>query len=245
MLTQICAGIVLLAMTWLVARAFRRHPGWGLGVLLLSPLSATAFGIKYWNREKLPFLVYISSFTIMLALVLSLFSAWGGWDLIATSRIAKQGLRTFSLTRADADAFRKTSLSFMKYSGINYQDELLLARIQRHLDREEELKAIIAKAETDQTWQDEDDINDIMRKTPVATERYRLVYKQITVADARNYIGSTVKVTRKGVIEKEYRLTGASANSLELSQRGRSGSFSFSLQHKDIGKIRVLTRQPD
>jgi hypothetical protein len=78
----------------------------------------------------------------------------------------------------------------------------------------------------------------------VEQARYRLVYKPIPIADAKLYVGYTVKVIRKGVQEKEYRLTGATANKIRLAQRNSYGTYSFSYHNRDIEKIRVLTRQP-
>ena len=64
------------------------------------------------------------------------------------------------------------------------------------------------------------------------------------LSEAKNYIGSTVKIIRKGVLEKEYRLTGASANRLQLAQRNTAGTYSFSYNTRDIEKIRVLVKEP-
>ena len=57
----------------------------------------------------------------------------------------------------------------------------------------------------------------ISKKVQPEQERYRLEYLPIPVDDAKNYVGYTVKVIRKGVQEKEYRLTGATANSVITS----------------------------
>jgi hypothetical protein len=59
-----------------------------------------------------------------------------------------------------------------------------------------------------------------------------------------DYVGSVVKVTRKNVPEKEYRLTGASGSKLQLVQRTSGGSFSFKYRKRDIEKIRVLVNKP-
>ena len=74
---------------------------------------------------------------------------------------------------------------------------------------------------------------------------YRLVYIPIDVSEAHKYIGSTVKVTRRNVVEKEYRLIGASRSKLQFAQRNRSGNFSFSFRNSDIEKLRVLVKQPE
>jgi hypothetical protein len=250
MLTQIAAGTTLLALLWLTARAFKKNTAWGLGILLLSPFTAIAFAIMYWDRERLPFLAYIGTFAITTALMASLFTTWGGWELLQASRNAKQALQTQTLTNADISAFRQASLSFSKQSGINYQDDQLLKRIQHQLGRDAELEEFNAKTRAREAAEAQEaektyTLEGLYRRPAKEKERYQLVYKQIKLADARNYIGSTVKITRKNVLEKEYRLTGATRSSLQLAQRNRHGSFSFSFKNRDIEKIRVLTKQPD
>ena len=241
------AGLTVLSLLWLTARAFRMNAGWGFGVLLFSPLAAAVFGLTHWNREKFPFLFYIGTYTATVALLIALFGAWGGWELLKASRDAAQALQTQTLTHAEVDAFQKASMSFANKSGINYKDEKLTRRIQRQLDRQAESEEIIARARAreEEEAQQEYTYEDLYRRAPEKKDRYKLVYKKIKLADARNYIGSTVKVTRRNVQEKEYRLTGATANSLQLAQKAGSGSFSFSFRKRDIENIRVLTRQPD
>ena len=243
LLTQIFAGLTLLALIWLVARAFRRHPAWGCSVLLLSPIAAAVFGIKHWHKEKFPFLAYITLFAVTLGLVASLFGAWGGWDLIKANQIAHEGVKTHTLTQADADAFRQASLTFNNNSGIHYTDEALQIRIRRQLERDEKHQAFLDKIKAENEPQDTQSLSDLFRRKPAEQERSRLVYKPIKLREARDYVGSTVKITRKGALEKEYRLTGASRGKLHLAQKTRGGSFSFSLKSRDIEKIRVLTKQ--
>ena len=87
-------------------------------------------------------------------------------------------------------------------------------------------------------------LEDLYRRTPKKKERYHLSYKNIGIADAHNYIGATVKVTRKNVQEKEYRLAGVTNNSLKFAQSNRHGTFSFAFQKRDIERIRVLIKEP-
>ena len=245
-LTQVMSGFTLLALLWLTARAFRINTGWGLGVLLLSPVTAVAFGIRHWNREKFPFLLYMGTFTVTLVLLVSLFTAWGGWELVKAGQAAKQSLQNRTLTQNKADAFRKASLSFHKNSGINYTHGELLTRLQRELDRNAEKEQIDARAAELEAQEEAEgaDYNGLYRRAPKETARYRLVYKPLKVADAHRYIGSTVKVTRRNVEEKEYRLTGVSGGSLKFAQKNGKGSFSFAFKKRDIEKIRILTKEP-
>jgi hypothetical protein len=69
---------------WLVVLAFKRSVGWGLSVLFLSPIAAAFFARKYWDEVKLSFGVYASTLLVSTAIVLYLFTAWGGWNFVTT-----------------------------------------------------------------------------------------------------------------------------------------------------------------
>ncbi|HUT40385.1 MAG TPA: hypothetical protein VM011_03515, partial [Gammaproteobacteria bacterium] len=81
---QVSAVITLIALCWLTIRAFGKHTGWGLAVLLFSPLGAAAFGRRYWKDVKKPLIVYAVALLVTLGLALCMFSAWGGWELLRT-----------------------------------------------------------------------------------------------------------------------------------------------------------------
>jgi hypothetical protein len=244
-ITKILAAISILALLWLTVRAFSKHFGWGLGVLLLSPLRATAFGLKYWNDEKKPFLVYITTTIGFIFLALYLFSAWGGWEVLRTRALVTQGLESRTLSNHNAEAFMKANSAFIDNSGMEINDPRIVARVQQQLDeeaaRQAELEAMLkAQAERDNL-----SASTITKKVESEEkERYRLVYRTISVSDAPKYVGATVKVTRKNAQEKEYRLTGANKRSLQLAQRNKSGTYSFSFRNNDIDKLRVLIKQP-
>ena len=233
-----------LTYIWLVSRAFHTHTGWGMAVLLLSPFSAVVFGIKHWRADKTPFLAYITTSMAAIAFWLYLFSSWGGWELLHASQQVKEGITTHSLTERDTQSLISISQSFDEQSGLDMQSSKLLAQAKRELALQAEILAAAAAAETVGTGKERLDFDRIDKKVKPAQERYRLAYVTIKVADAPNYIGSTVKVTRKNVLEKEYRLINASGKRLELAQRAGSGSYTFRYRNSDIEKIRVLTRQP-
>ena len=246
-ITQIMAGITVLALLWLSARAFKKHFFWGAGVLLLSPLGAAFFGARYWKGEKLPLLAYLGTFATTAGLVVLLFGAWGGWELVAASRNAQQALKSQTLTPGDADAFQKASLSFAEKSGTGYHNKGLMTRIERELERAREREEIAARAEAMEEQQAEDEeytLEDLYRRVPVKKERYRVNFRKIRVADAHKYVGSTIKLTRRNVGEKEYRLIGVKGGALQVMQKNGSGSFSFAFRKRDIEKLRVLIKEP-
>ena len=244
LIAQLTGFTALVTFTWLLARAFGKHTGWGMAVLLFSPVSAIAFGIKHWKDEKAPFLAFIISSVTALALILYLFTAWGGWELLRTSQQVRLGLSTQSLTEHNVQALMTISQSFDEQSGLDMQSSKLLLQAQRELARKAEQQAAEEAARVEAASRTHLDFEEIDRKSKPEQERYRLAYVPIKFSDAPNYVGSTVKVTRKNVVEKEYRLVSASGARLELSQRAGSGSYTFKYQKHDIESIRVLTKQP-
>jgi hypothetical protein len=243
LLVQLTGFTALVAFIWLVARAFRKNNGWGILVLLFSPISAVFFGIKYWKADKVPFLAYIMSSTAAIALCLTLFASWDGWELVYASQQVQEGLETHTLSEKETQALISISQAFDEKSGLDMQSSKLLARAKRELALQEEKRAAEANAEIKASRTEQLDYTHINQKVKPVQPRYRLAYVTINIADAPNYVGSTVKVTRKNVLEKEYRLVSASRNRLELAQQAGSGSYTFRYRNSDIEKIRVLTKQ--
>jgi hypothetical protein len=240
LIAQLIGCTALASFFWLTRRAFSKHNGWGVAVLLFSPISAVVYGVKYWKGEKLPFLAYITTSVTTIALCLYLFSSWSGWELLRASQQVQQGIESHTLTEQDVQALLTISELFDEQSGFDMQSSQLLLRAERELALQAEQLA----AETERAERGRLDFDEIDKKVKSAPQHYRLAYVTIKVADAPNYVGSTVKVTRKNVVEKEYRLVKATANQLEFAQRTGSGSYTFRFRNSDIEKIRVLTKQP-
>ena len=244
LVAQLTGFTALVTFIWLLARAFNKHTGWGMAVLLFSPISAVPIGVKHGQDEKAPFLAYITTSVTTIALCLYLFTAWGGWELLRTSQQVQLGISTHSLTEHNVQALMTISQSFDEQSGLDMQSSQLLQEAQRQLARQAEQQAAEETAKLEAASREHLDFGNIARKVKPEQERYRLSYVTIKVSDAPNYVGSTVKVTRKNVVEKEYRLISTSGNRLEFSQRTGNGSYTFKYNKSDIERIRVLTKQP-
>jgi hypothetical protein len=246
LLTQLSGILTLIALLWLTVRAFRKHPVWGFLVLLLSPVGAAVFGIRHWSDAKKPFVAYVATFSISLVLAAALFTSWGGWELLEAHKRVQEGMQNNSLSREDATAFIHTSLAFSENAGLDPEAQQQYNAMRRHLaqlDEAEQARALQEAAAAARAMEELSRAT-ISQKVQPEKENYRLEYKPIPLSDAKHYVGSTVKIVRKGVLEKEYRLTGVSDNRLQLAQRNSSGSYSFSYYTRDIERIRVLTRQP-
>ena len=66
--------IMFITYVWLVALAFRTRVWWGVGVLVLSPIAAIIYGVKYWRTAKLPFVMFTATFVIGVGM--GMYSGW-------------------------------------------------------------------------------------------------------------------------------------------------------------------------
>ncbi len=229
----------IIALFWLIVRAFKWHPGWGVAVMLLSPISATAFGVSHWREEKFPFLAYITTFITAVALSVYIFTMWGGWDMLRAAQQADPDSASQHASGRDVLGFIRANLSFTDHNRDHQQQPPL------ELLPEEPLESQDGGADDAETAvEEETEYVGLYRKVKPKTDRYRLVYTPIKVSDAKNYVGATMKVTRRNVEEKEYRLVSASPTNMEFSQRNKYGSFTFKFKSREIEKLRVLLKEP-
>jgi hypothetical protein len=129
--------ISVVALVWLIIRAFRKHTLWGIAVLLLSPFSALFFGFKYWQDEKKPFLAYITSFGTATGLALYVFTAWGGWEVARMALKVHRGIQAEQLSQQDAYDFMHANLQFIENASPDEHDRRKVEAIRRFLDQHE------------------------------------------------------------------------------------------------------------
>ena len=113
-IAQILFLVSLIGYVWLVILAFKRSVGWGFGVLLLSPISAAIFGLKYWYIAKKPFLVYMGSFVAAVGLSFSVFASWGGMEMMGAAKQIAMGISKGELSKEDAMKFMNSGLDVME-----------------------------------------------------------------------------------------------------------------------------------
>ncbi|MBW2209323.1 MAG: hypothetical protein JRG79_20725 [Deltaproteobacteria bacterium] len=222
LITQIFGLIALGALIWLTIRAFKTSPGWGFAVLLLAPFSAAVFGVRYWEEQREPFLLYITTFTATFALCVYLFTVSGGLELLGMSTSFQRGMQP------GTGRGNTMHTSYAVEGTPVFIDGSVTDEIASALD-----------AETGETEVSEDEA-DAKQQEPV---RYRLTYVPIKLSEAKNYVGVTAKIKRKNVREKEYRIIGVTPRHIELAQRSKGGQFSFRIKNSDIDNIRVLVNE--
>lgn len=214
---QVVAVATLASLVWLGVRASKRHSGWGVAVLLLPPFAATAYGARYWRSDRAPVLAFMGTFTLAAVLGGWLFAAWGGPEFV-------RGFYQLEQVRHASNARQPGAIHHAMYTVTEAQPAIVKVS-----------NTVTSTAATHPSPA-------VRKVTPSNTKKRpkRLEFVPINIADAQKYIGATVKVTRKNVPEKEYRLTGASPKHIELAQRNRHGSFSFHYSNSEVDKIRVL-----
>ena len=180
------------------------------------------FGVRYWEEQREPFLLYITTFTATFALCVYLFTVSGGLELLGMSTISQRGMQP------GTGRGNTMHTSYAVEGTQAFIDGSVTDEIASALD-----------AEAGETEVSEDEA-DAKQQEPV---RYRLTYIPIKLSEAKNYIGVTAKIKRKNVREKEYRITGVSARHIELAQRSKGGQFSFRIKNSDIDNIRVLVNE--
>ncbi len=134
-ISQALGLVAFVALIWLVVRACKTHILWGLGILLLSPITATIYAIKYWEQAKQPFLVYISSLVAGTALGLIVFTSWGGWRVVQDAAHVHSGIERQSMTEADGLRFMHSSLDFLENASQTEQDQKTIAIMRKMLNQ--------------------------------------------------------------------------------------------------------------
>ena len=102
-LFSVLLGLVGLAsFIWLVIVAFRESLIWCLLVFLFSPISAIAFSIYHWDEAKKPFLIYLATTIILIAMFFNAFSKMGGMEMIEATQQAADQLEKGEITEVEA-----------------------------------------------------------------------------------------------------------------------------------------------
>lgn len=136
-LSSLCLLLALLSLVWLSVHGFRKSALWGFAVLLLSPPGALGFGIRYWKEQKLRLLAYLGTLTSAVVLGLTVFTAWGGWELARSALRMNQGVETGTLSDRDVYAFTHASLVFIDHAQLPDRERRKLDLIRRLLNDHE------------------------------------------------------------------------------------------------------------
>lgn len=245
LISQILGLVSLVAFIWLVVLAFKRRVWWGVGVLLLSPITATIFALKYWDEVKKPFLAYIVTLFASMGAAIYVFTAWGGWEMVKTAYHVQQGIENKTLTEEEAKKFMKSGLDFMEKASKSNEDRQEVAEMRKVLEKAE--SGSTEKEKRDERSSLENTLARIQERaakpetqgqTDTGSEGPRS--KEISFDQAKDYIGASVILTGKSGLEQEGILIAVSGNMLRLEKRMSGGKISFEMSKRHIESLRVL-----
>lgn len=255
--------IALAAFVWLVVLAFKRHLGWGLAVLFLSPVSATIYAIKYWDRAKKPFLLYVTTMVASVGLAFYAFAAAGGMRMVKAAYQVREGIQNQTLTQEQAEEFMESSLDFIEKTAQSQEERQQVAEIRKHLEPPEPGSAKTTQHQDSQPLermsqayesqpQQEQGIGpqtaavtggssfpESAPRTP-APGSQGSEHKVISPAQAKNYIGARVILTGINDVPQECKLIGVSGDTLQFERRFGNGKISFNYKAKNIESLHVL-----
>ena len=119
-LIQVLLGFALATLVmllWLTVCAFRKHALWGLTVLLFSPVSAIAFGIRHWREARIPFIAFSASLLSVVSLSVYLLHTSGTWEMAQTSMHIHRAILSKHLT--DQDALRFVPANLVRFNELS------------------------------------------------------------------------------------------------------------------------------
>lgn len=247
-ISQFFGFIALITFIWLVIRAFRRSMLWGFGVLFLSPIVSTFYGIKYWNEDKKPFLAYTMTYCISISLALYVFASWGGFRVMNAAINVGDGITQQNLTEQEARKFMSANLDFLEKAAETEEDRQNIAFMRKTMKQiEDEATAPGTNATptpknkaTRHPPRQEDispDRDTQFSLGPTGDTRYRVVFKPIKLSDVRNYLNGPVIVTDVRGITRKATLIVANKNKLTFAQLKSYGRLSFDIP---LNRIKIL-----
>jgi len=259
------AGLVsLVGFVWLCVVAFRRHVGWGLAVLFLSPIAAIVFAAKHWQSSRKPFLVYIGSCAMLVVLVVAAFTSLGGFQMMG---MAARMSRGEELGQEEAGRFVGDRMQRMEDSGmLTPEQEAELQRMQA-MYSEMQHEASESEASSDSIAPGSDPDSNVpdagsatprsgtVRTTPSrpsdarsthgAVADVRLAppgYKRVSLGEAIDYVGQTVRVMGKDGNEHRGRLAEVGRDMLLVERHLTGGIVRFELAREDVDSLLVAYR---
>ena len=235
-------GIVLLASyIWLAVVAFKRRILWGVGVLLLSPITAIIFAFKYWLEAKKAFLVYIVSFTLYFAYTGYLFVHLGGPEMLDMADRIEQG----QLTEEDAMDFMQNTIDRMETSGLlDAQEKQDLVEMQKIFN---ELKGDYPDSQANVTKSSTTEVTSTTSVPAPQTrpyERPRLTYQDVALSELATFINMPIRVFDRQGREHNVTFLGMENGSLKLRKSLAGGTFDFALSNAKIERVQALYPEP-
>jgi len=241
--------IGLVGFIWLCVVAFKRHPGWGLLVLFLSPITAIVFAIRHWHESKKPFLIYMGSLAASIALAVYTVSTVGlqmkamAEEAAAemSAEMAAQPLGVDVEGQAQAPAQPQAAAA----GALDPAEE---AELRRAAESMREMNAPQGQEEG-ATGSAEaapgaghDSLAGLTGELPPAGNLSEMVppgYHLVPVGKAGDYIGKNIRIVARDGKEITGRLADAGPQTLSVERLLSSGTITFELAAGEVETLLV------
>jgi hypothetical protein len=226
----------------------------------LFPVMATIYATRYWDDVKKPFLVYITTFVLSVALGAYVFTSWGGWGIMKASISVAEGIANEDLTMEDALKFMQSGLDVAEDTAATEQDRQVIEFERKFLNMfesgqtltEEEQREInqdflnlleksdLSEEEKQELEEFRSNLLEESNMNEKGRQQHEAQYKAISLAHAKDFVGSSVLLARSDGVEQECRLIGVSGNTLQFEKSISGGSVAFAHKEDEIQSLKVL-----
>lgn len=237
LLASLISIVLLVSYVWLAVVAFKQRVLWGVLVVLLSPITAIIFAVKYWVEAKKPFLIFIVCFTLNFAYLGYMFVHMGGPEMLEMADRMENG----DFAEEDALNFIEDTMARMDTSGLlDAQEKRDLAEMQTMLDT---FKADSQRPQAEVN--DPPKVDPAPQSRPAAPqkhpyERPRLTYQDVKTFELASFINTPIRVFDQQGREHNVTLLGVEDEGLKLRKNVSGGTFDFNLSNSNIERIQAL-----
>jgi 4-amino-4-deoxy-L-arabinose transferase-like glycosyltransferase len=252
LLMPILTLVALVAFIWLTVVAFKRSMLWGFLVLLLSPITAVIFAVKYWQESKKPFLIYAGSVAGCFVIVISMITFMGGFAMMAMANAAQQG----ELNNEQIYQFTGDTLNTIENSGmLDEQEQADMRDIKKAFlnvtDEEQpaETNALQAAVEAVPASSEQTRTTDTVRTLKVRSEPAPKPAPTVVapggiipMRQAGNYVGKRLRVKLRDGHEYEGTLASWNSEDLQLDHHLPGGVVAIHLVRSEIRSLQLAKR---
>jgi hypothetical protein len=245
MLLPLLGLVCFAAYVWLVVVAFKHSAGWGVLVLLFSPITAIVFTIKFWPEPKKPFLLYVGSFSAYCAILLMFVVFLGGPMVKMAAEISEGEMsdeRAVELMGKQMDRMENSGL--MSASDKRALQEMRESMLEESGQVEQEddsttatLTAVVPRPEREVSNTID---RDLPKTQPTATKpAVSLASRDVVpVHQIGQHVGERLRVVMRDGNELVVRLVDDHGDELEFERRLSSGTMTVFVDPAEIRSVR-------
>lgn len=225
--------VIFVSYIWLLVVGFKQHVLWGIGMFFI-PLVSIIFVIMYWQKAKTPFLIYLISSILMVAIIFEPMSKVMSESIQIAERV-KNGEIT---EQQGQELMRQRMMQLLSGSDTVEitDDDLLTPEEQRIESLREDLRIKNDAARASQAYAQEQ-----AKKVEIKAEQLRKVnvFTPIKISQLKNNIGKKLRIVSFEGVERQGILLSAGFDRLSLKRSLAGGEFNFDVLTKDIKTVEV------